>query len=90
MRVRAPAWLKTSKTEYEYYDPKKSGVVHWVNLKIHTRDFTDQELERQCGICKKKVKGKVKKCGHYYHDECRYALPEEIKTHSGCVFCVPL
>jgi hypothetical protein len=89
-KVRAPKWLRTGPTKYETYDPTKSGIVQWNNLKILTRNFTHQELERKCGICQDEVKGTGKKCGHYYHDECFHGLPEEIKTKGGCVFCVPL
>ena len=90
IKVRAPKWIRTSPTNYEYYDPRESGVVQWVSLKIHTRKCTDEELESKCGICKEKVEGKSKKCDHYYHDECLKALPKEIRTQDGCVYCVPL
>ena len=83
-------WMRTSPTKYDYYDPTESGVVPWIRLNMYTRHFTLKELKRPCGICEKKVKEEGKPCGHYYHDECFQALPEEIKTKDGCVDCAPL
>jgi hypothetical protein len=88
IKVHAPAWTKTSPTKYEYYDPRKSRVVQWINLKILTRDFTGQSPKTQsCGICQEKIGGAGRKCGHIYHKHCIHALPKVFNFKGGCLFC---
>ena len=91
IKVSAPAWMRTSQTNPEVYDPAQSGVVQWKNLKILTRKFTNRILDLQyCQICNFQVKGAGKKCRHYTHQACFDHLPQEMKPKGRCLVCGPL
>lgn len=86
-RLAKQEWIEVG-DEYKYFDPRGSGVVNWLNLKIYTKERPWGDKKGTCCmLCKKSIIGNVGKmtCGHIYHDECQAKVAEELGK--DCPLC---
>ena len=87
-RLAKQDWIEVE-NQYKYFDPRSSGEVNWLNLKIYTKykPYLPEKKGVCCMLCKNAISGGVGKmaCGHIYHDECQAKMQEEIGK--DCPLC---
>lgn len=95
-RVSNQGWLEAGDF-YQYYDPRESGIVQWLSLKIYTQrmPYNYEELDEVeddaqnaiCVLCKEKISSSDKRleCGHKSHEACLEKLQKGLTN--TCLLC---
>ena len=83
-KIANQKWTRVG-DEYLYYDPRETGMVEWINLKIHVREYRFN-AHLACPICKRRVDELSRnECGHVIHDECLAQIEGAIPL--VCLLC---